>query len=424
VETAVFRLENRGKGEIVGARTMLIGLYIIFIFYMTVLDTVMPKVFGEISLGWSVFFLFMIMFLIDGIRKHELRVSSVWIVLLFVFSVVSIASVSWTPFYAYDGPILLRFFARSFVPLFMAISAINLFREEKNVTLFMKHLSIAVFFLALIAIGQVSLGLFGGTQVVTGEARASATFQNPNGLAAFLAISLPFLLYAIEHKIVTKKRALVVVPTLVAGVLATASRKGVVAMALGFTIYLLFKRKIKYFFLLMAAYLVLGLGVVGYNVVSRRFESEEIGHQMVSRWGAVKLGLEMFSDNPLIGLGYDGYASYFPKYSGRSLDRSHDAHNLFVAVLANYGLVGFFLLMGILIYPLHASRRILKSRQFGQDEKDKAIACVAVMVSFCEIAWFAGSIVNDWPLFNLLYASVGLVLATYAGRRASRRSGR
>lgn len=379
---------------------------------MSSLSILLPKVFNDISIAWIIFYLIIIAFMVSVAINLRLKIFNTWIIILLIFTAVSVASVWWTPLHSYDIETWKRLFARVIVPLIISIIGLNLFSEDRNLHIFIKYLSVAVFLLSIVAICQLVLGAFGGAMTITSESRAASTFNNPNGFAIFLFISTPCILYGIDQNVLSKKIGAAIILMVIGGILCTASRKGVVGFASATTIYFLLNRKFKQLIILATVLGLIILGVASYDLLADRFAKKKIGIEIVLRSKVVGIGLDMFYDKPIQGLGYNGYYDYSEKYIGHRLERKMEAHNVYITILSNYGLLGFIPFLFVLLYPLIISGRLLsRSSPVPANDKGKAIICISTVIPFIIAAWFAGGLINDWQIMNLLYTCITFAIA-------------
>lgn len=390
---------------------MLITLFIIFICYLVPIGMAFtPKIFGDISLIWIVFYLLVLVFIIQYAIKSDIKFFNKWILILIVYSLIVFASVSWTNHYFYDLHTIERLFARFIAPLVIAIIALYLFRQKENVHMYIKYLMIAAFILSLTGICQM---FFGGA-TADEEFRSSATFMNPNGLAIFLVLTIPSIIYGIEKKIMPKSFGWMVIASVIAGIICTVSRKGIITMAIAFLIYYILKKQFKRVALLGVVFAFLVVIVSGYTIIAQRFTQEQLHRQFEGKANMTFTGLKMFKKHPIIGLGYEGYYENFGKYFPHSGIKKYDAHNIFITALANYGVLGFIPFMAIFCHPLILSARTLRRSDIGHNEehsKDMAVICISSILPFMISGYFAGGLFRDWSIIFILYTQITLVLS-------------
>ena len=293
---------------------MVKNLYILLVCYMPILDKYLPKTdFGPgiPDIGPVRFFsyLLIVAFGIETAIKKQTRFFSKWASIIGFFSIVVLASVSWSN-YSYTPEVIQSIFNTIFIPLIIVIIGLNLFTESENINVYIKNLLVSACILSLISIYQMILG----NSLVLGQLRSTGTLGNPNLLAIFLVLVIPCLIYAVEKQIVSKRIGWVVSASLVVGIVCTVSRKGMATAILAYCIYYFYKRKIKK--ILVVGFIVLTLTVMlsGYAVISGRFSQEALDNQFAGKWAMTYAGWQMYKKSPLIGRGYKGYYENFGRY--------------------------------------------------------------------------------------------------------------
>ena len=399
-------------------------IYILVVCYMPILDSYLPKTnFGpgipDIGPMRIFSYLLIIFFGFEFVVKKQARLFSKWVGLIIIFSIVILASVSWSN-YSYTSSVIQDFFESVLVPLAIIIIGLNLFTEKDNIDAFIKNILIAAFILSLISILQFllsgAMGVKNLAQIeeIGRELRSSGTLKNPNALAIFFVLVIPCLIYAIERQLVSKKIGWVLSVFQVAGIISTISRKGMVTAILAFCLYYYLKGKYKKIVVMGVVVVILALTASGVAVISQRFSKESIAKNVEGRWAMTYAGWQMFKKSPLIGLGYKGYYENFGRYFPWSGKDKYDAHNIFITVLANYGLLGFIPFLGIFLYPIFIARKTLKIDNNGNPNntiKELAIVCISSVIPFMLSGWFAGGLLNNQVLVVLLYTNILLFLS-------------
>ena len=354
--------------------------------------------------------LFFLMFFFFGnlaIIKYGIKLFNKWICIIIIFTIIVIASVAWSNYSYNTFTIQLLFFA-VFIPLFMAMVALNLFIEKNNVHVYIKHIITSSCILSLVSIYQLLIGNVAHDE----EFRAVATLGNPNLLAIFLVLTLPCIIYGIEKQIVRNELRWLVPLFVIGGIVSTVSRKGLITMIFAFFLYYILKKQFKKVILLGATFTILGVLFFGYTAISHRFNKEKFKSDRESKSNMVYAGWKMFLKSPIIGLGYRGYFDNFGKYivdprTGRyDKRRQYDSHNIFITALSNYGLVGFIPFVGIFLYPLIFSARILRHKDppiISEFQKDMAVICISSIIPFMISGYFAGGLFYNPVVVCLLY---------------------
>ncbi|MHA2131744.1 MAG: O-antigen ligase family protein, partial [Promethearchaeota archaeon] len=318
----------------------------------------------------------------------DIKILNRWIMTIAIFYIIVFASVAWSNF-NYNAAILRQLLDTTFIPFFIAILAINLFQNVKNVRIYLKHIVVAAFILSVISIIQMIFALTKGD-----EFRSTGMFANPNTLAIMLVLAIPCLLYAIENNLTSEIFGWIATISIIAGIVCSVSRKGIITMILCFCLYYLLKKRYKIFFCALLAFLSIGIALSDFEIVGNRFERSTISQTFENKWDMTAAGLKMFFKSPIYGLGFEGYKDNYSDYFPWKSKTRYDAHNIFVTTLANYGIIGFVPFFLIFFIPLVAASRILlyKVKNIDKNDSNIAIFCLTTVIPFIINGWFAGGL--------------------------------
>jgi len=117
-----------------------------------------------------------------------------------------------------------------------------------------------------------------------------------------------------------------------------------------------------------------------------------------------RLGLEMFSENPVLG---SGYGSFAMRGSVQRLTaESHVSHNSYVLVLAEQGLVGIGLLLALIYVALRTASSNIKAAQdqFIRQLQVGSLAAIVANLVFCTVYASLTYNVNLWLVLGLTVA--------------------
>jgi hypothetical protein len=182
--------------------------------------------------------------------------------------------------------------------------------------------------------------------------RGLGFLNDPNELAQFFVVIIPLFWLLWRNGRIFRSILLVILPTafFIWGIYLTHSRGAIVAL---FVIFLLgLKDRLGIVGSLLAT-AVLCAALLVMNISGGREVSMAAGADRMAFWGT---GLQLFKAFPLFGVGLGN----FPEWNA-----GHTAHNTFVQCLAEIGLLGYTLWMGLLIFTiagLHACLAALKPR--------------------------------------------------------------
>ena len=291
-------------------------------------------------------------------------------------------------------------------PLGMSAPPLSLFEAISLRSLAMIYFVILLFLFSLHGIYQYFIGfekqlemvkdagLYQGEDPVSEgilyalrERRASSRFGNPNLLAAFLSLSLPFLLQMLfkspspDRKKVWIFRAVVFLGIILAFFTAilTRSRGGILSLLFGGTLFLVcyfllcLKKEatdtktvplvLKRVFLLLVL-LILFLVIVG--IIQNATKSTDI--RGASFWERLFLtatikermyylltGWRIIKQNPLFGSGPAGYSLLYPRFRCFGAHEAQYAHNFIVQLWAELGMLGALLFMIFAVYVVRSA---------------------------------------------------------------------
>jgi O-antigen ligase len=153
--------------------------------------------------------------------------------------------------------------------------------------------------------------------------------------------------------------AAVVFPGIVFVILATASRGAMLALTGGCAVFLAFSA-IRGKLLIAATGAIVAVGTfVGFTanvspLASARLVGE-VGTESVGyRVGWTQMALEMWRDHPIVGIGPSQFLRYYATYRVDSVPREeYYPHNTFIQVLAENGVVGLLVFLGLWAYAFN-----------------------------------------------------------------------
>jgi putative inorganic carbon (hco3(-)) transporter len=236
--------------------------------------------------------------------------------------------------------------------------------------------------------GNVFLGFaqVGDTGVATGEitatgeetlqARASGPIGEKNRYAQILAVLIPLglSLAAGERARVLRATAIALSALVAIGMALTFSRGAAVGVAITVLIALLLgyvRRPAAIAGIALAAVVFVAVPVYGQRLATLESATGPEGDTSVAqRLNDIHAGVLMVSDHPVLGVGPGVFPLLYRDYAGRAEGlagtRDFEAHNLFVDVAAETGLLGLGLwgvAVGVTMFLLARARRRLKPQR-------------------------------------------------------------
>lgn len=376
--------------------------------------------------------------------RHHIPLTGQFILLYIAYMAIGL-------FYSFDlGSTMLTigFWITAFMA-YMAFMLVVTSRERLEWMLFL--LALAAGLVGFIAIVQRLLGVYtnlpvnmqffsfldGFLKEITGLPfnlknhgnRASSTFANPNVLAEYLVMALPFLLYAsLKTKDLVWRRWIRISLILaVFGLFFSYSRGGYIAAIVVFLVYLIYYRK---FYQTLLFICVASLIIVPSSVVRRLFSisqasgvvsemlsddftfedgiSDDLGESIledgsqdtyVERMDVLLVGLQIFTEKPLWGVGA-GMFTTWEVYLDRNINVPH-AHNLIIQLLLEGGVLSLLLMLAA------GGTLLVKGCNLLRKQKKDTLLGVAVIAFFCG---FVASGLFDFPLLSPKLVSFFMVV--------------
>jgi len=270
----------------------------------------------------------------------------------------------------------------------------------------------------VMVLSALSISLYGLYQFLSAPPvigvlnRITSTREDPNNLALTLVAIIPLCiaLVATERSIFLKVLAALSGVIVFFTVPLTLSRGGFLALI---TILILLVAKIRkkklavlVFLLVVGLALIILPPTVWERAGTVGLSSMEASARM--RMQLLKGGLGMFSDHPFLGVGIGNFIVHSFRYSG--LVPPQYAHNMFLHVAAETGILGLFFFIALLYLSWRILRRVQKSSLY-----DRESFCFQVsqgleisLLSFCVAAFFLSQHFN-----KMLWMIIGLTACIY-----------
>ena len=320
---------------------------------------------------------------------------------------------------------------------FVRICALVLFTYMVQVIIDSRHAVSAV--LWSMVVFTVAGAVMGTYQVITGQfhlpvkvitalggnvPRATGTFHNPNIFASFMMSGvLPLLAVLLNYKLPKGQRMLFALSTIigVGGLLASFSRSSWVATLVGVMVILWLSGKLRYFFILIFASILLVLGLKEFvpfaEYIFERFVSiftlfSEFGSigrtSSTARIFLIIASLDMFFDHPFLGIGWRAFPYVFAQYAPPGYPHwsyVNEPHTAIAMVLGELGIVGFFAFAWFIGKTFFLS----VGRFFQMQEpylRAVTIGLIATFVAFQVNQSFNGDLPN-----NMFWFCIGMMFA-------------
>ncbi|MBC7878299.1 MAG: O-antigen ligase family protein [Anaerolineales bacterium] len=266
------------------------------------------------------------------------------LIFLFVLIAITSAFVAIDPTRVIDRTLkLLRVLALYFF-------VINLIRSEKYL-----HLALWLFL-----IGGFLCTLYGFIEPVEVGERFEGALGQPNGYGLTMTPRIPIglTLFLIEKK--TWKRLLIILMLafISYGIILSGSRGGLLAVSLALFLFVLFQRNKFTWLAVIGIIFTIGFFVMPKEIKARVGiidEPSEIGNSTDRRLTYQIFGVDLFQQNPILGVGLDGFAESYAQSEYRFLIQTRElrvAHNTYLEIATGTGIVGLIPFIGILTIAL------------------------------------------------------------------------
>lgn len=324
--------------------------------------------------------------------------------ILFLYAIIgwSTLSLAWTINF---GEGLMRLMPWAIGTIFM-IMTYQAFDVREKIDLLLKVILWLTAVLALIGILQHLIGL----DIIIQRIPPASTFGNRNLGAQFMLFGLPIAVYLFWKEPKTKHKLLFASLgiTLISYVIMAKTRSTILGMAIQMAIlipwiligvrYHLRKKFLKVSAVSVLCVLV-SLLVAFYWYFSKQVESwgGELSFETInSRIPTWINSLQLIKENFFIGTGIGNWKVMFPKYSYAILDdiqiavdlRMEQAHNEYIQLFSELGIVGFLLLLGVIVFFIVEGLNYL-IRQKDEKLATQYVALVSCLIGVSVTAFFS-----------------------------------
>ncbi len=260
--------------------------------------------------------------------------------------------------------------------------------------------------------------------------RAAGLRADPNETAMLLVVGIPIAWYfalnaSSRYWQVAYYAA---VPLIMWGMVLTGSRGGLLALALVIALIIINKpsvKKVVTSLLLLVAIIATAPGVLLDR--TDQMVGEEKDSSIQERTDLLISGLKVFAQKPLLGVGPGniGQAIVAYKYRGHAEAEIPSylfgeaftvAHNLFLEMFGELGVLGGFLFLGVIFFSLYSYWRAYRRARKKGEYFSLAYALLTAMAGFL----FAGLFLSQGKE-SVLWFLLGMGLAYPAGRRRRRK---
>ncbi|WP_161949115.1 O-antigen ligase family protein [Desulfomicrobium norvegicum] len=263
----------------------------------------------------------------------------------------------------------------------LAIVVSIIIRSQKNIELMLNYCLYGLFIGSLFALYQHFMGNYAIDSVYI--QRVATLRGDPNDTAMLLVSGLSLTIYALfkRNKILTKLFYFFILLSLVASIVLTHSRGGFIAMIFVSILIFIKKPDIKIAFCLLSLlFLVLFAAPQNYwNRMQTLVSGKDLhqGHSLSSRSQLQFVGLALFMDNPILGVGAGNFGESFARYgtdSSLNIGSKHAAsvaHNMYLEFFVENGLFSGLLFLGIFFFAIMSMLKYDRIALFCNSKLDK-----------------------------------------------------
>jgi O-antigen ligase/polysaccharide polymerase Wzy-like membrane protein len=272
-----------------------------------------------------------------------------------------------------------------------------------------------------------------------GPMRASGPLGEPNFYALTMSLLLPFagyLAYTARSRI-RQLAAFAALGLIGAGVVLSLSRGAAVAIFVGVGLLsalgVLPRRTLVF---LAACGVVLLATVPSYRErlaeldVAGSVRGDAYGNQadgsVMGRYSEMIAATRVFADHPVVGVGLGQFGAHYEQYSrdlGISVHEGpRDAHNLYLGLGAEVGLVGLICYLGIVVTLLRGLLIVRRRRSSNRDEAALATALIASITLLLVNGLFLHIAYMRYMWFLFALAAIAVNLDRQGSARGLRRS--
>lgn len=360
---------------------------------VTLASLPLTDILPEISWASSVVILLggvtLVSFLLSRLRlkraaaKFRPKTSAILVIgfLFVLWMVISNPSAAASP--TLDGRIWIVTFIQLWVFAWLAAS---LFDNPQKIDILMFIFVVAASISAVYASFQGVIGLDIRTSV-----RAAGLAEGANGAARYFLIALMFTLFLFSNQRAKILKVLLISAgvVLLYGVLLTVSRTGLLLLVGGIGLYIIrnfqSRRIAQSIFVLLLALSVVWLFAENIvNISKSILPAIQAGTDTVGvRYGLWQAGIRMWLANPIVGVGIGQFSVNLPRYGWDLLHARYlnmGAHNMYIAVLSETGIIGLFLFLIMFILALQAVLEAVRSKNSDVSELAKNWLIVIILI--------------------------------------------
>jgi putative inorganic carbon (HCO3(-)) transporter len=285
--------------------------------------------------------------------------------------------------------------------------------------------------LGAFVLGAAISGLYGFVSSTGGGGRLLGGVGDANEEAAVLVAAIPIaigLAVSIRDRPLLSALSWLSVPVLLAAILNTVSRGGVLALGVTLLAAVIFSGRWRTWATVVM--LVVAVGTVGYFVGIAPYSAQQriTNTNSNGRSDLWKVGWSMVKDKPIGGVGSGNFQVAEPHYVQISgslteasliIDQPHVAHNMYLEIAAELGIPGLVCFLGLVFASISAAVRAThRFRQVGDRDMELLARCLTLAI----VAFMTADFFLSGEYSKQLWMTLALCPAALALARAERQS--
>ncbi len=198
--------------------------------------------------------------------------------------------------------------------------------------------------------------------------RAFSTLYNPNVLGSYLIMIISIAVAGFscsDRKYGRVITSLVLIAACLCMIL-TFSRGAWLGLAVSILIIFIFSKEKPYILAILAVTIL--LAIPEFDTVLSRINLDFLSNDStnVYRRYLWKLALQTFADNPVLGAGLGSFGFFLPSHAKATGYLISHAHNFYLHILAETGLLGFLALFGYMVGAMYIAFKLFRSSSCRQ----------------------------------------------------------
>lgn len=243
---------------------------------------------------------------------------------------------------------------------------VEVFKDKKHIYIALAVFTFTAFSTVLDSLVQFYMtykDIFYG-RVIDPGSRATAGFRTPNGLGGYLTGIIPVLAAWIfwgKQKAFYRLAVLLIFLLMIWSLMITFSRGAWMGVFFG-GMFLLFlglfpKKRLKLYFSLGIIFAAIALGISVFLILANGSDQELFARYYTIQWrlSIWSISMEMIKDKFLFGHGINTFMRVFQAYRGNFFMGPTYAHNCYIQLAAETGVVGLLCFLWIIVTAFHQS---------------------------------------------------------------------